>query len=404
MVRPFVSPFLLPLVKGGPLHVGRPFDEKAVAAIWSIWASATNTGPARTIETLPPAELHAAAELGFLRTRQARTMLLDVPAPALDEHAFRLGAALHNVLLLAHPALGEDPADETRQRIADTALALAAIGPPPTAAVTVARHSLLGRVADIVQPERVVSHWLGTRRYLGRTPPGRMLALPQLRRVRLEEFRRPWLRDVGVSSLARPAWHALSTANPLSEALDPLRLEPPLSFGRVLPLLRFAPIARLIAGRALEIGVLAAGAAYAGALLRFAASRESPTGAAASPADVALGLGFLAHLLWLEMICGNEVDLPAAESAEFADLLVAAAEVDPRLVFPPDISRESPVGRKLTQVLLRWRAEGHDRPRARQQAALGLARHAALHLGPAPTLPSSALQDPAVPSPTPLDR
>ncbi|HEY0706661.1 MAG TPA: hypothetical protein VGG33_07690 [Polyangia bacterium] len=365
-----------------------------------MWAAANTAGPARSLEALPPAELHAAAELAFLRTRIARTLLIDATAPPLDEEAFRLGAALHNVLLLAHPDLGDDPADETRQRVGDTALALANVGPPRSAPSAVARHSLLGRVADIVQPERVVSHWLGTRRYLGRTPPGRMLALPQLRRVRLEEFRRPWLRDVGISSLARPAWHALSTANPLSEALDPLRLEPPLSFGRILPLLRFAPLVRLVAGRALEIGVLPAGAAFASALLRFAASRESPTGAAASPADVALGLGFLAHLLWLEMICGNEVDLPAAESAEFADLLLAAAEVDPRLVFPPDVSRESPVGRKLTQVLLRWRSEGQDRPRARQQAALGLARHAALHL----QRPSTGALLPALNEPLSRDR
>lgn len=382
MVRSFISSFLLPLVKGGPLHVGRPLNAQAVSAMWTLWSTAGpgNTDAARSLEALPPAELHAAAELGFLRTRLARGWLLDAPAPPLDEETFRLGAALHNVLLLAHPDLGDDPADETRQRIGDAALALAGIGPPRTAISAVHRHSLLARIAEIVQPERVVSHWLGTKRYVGRTPPARVLAFPSVRRVRLEEFRRPWLRDVGVSPLARPAWQALLAANPLGEALDPLRLEPPLSFPRVLPLLRFPSLTRLAASRALEVGLLPAGVAYAGALLRFAALRESATGAQAAPADVARGLAFIAHLVWLELICRSGVALPGADAAELADLLVAAEEVDPRLVFPADVPTDSPVGQQLSRLLAQWRREGQGRPPARQQAAVGIARHAALHL------------------------
>jgi hypothetical protein len=383
MIRSFVSRFLLPLVKGGPLHIGRPLDHRAVDDLWVAFSRE----PDLQSERLAPAELLAASELSFLRTRASRAWLLDAPAAALDEETFRLGAALHNVLLLAHPALGDDPTDSTRQRIADSAQALAALGPPPTAISAVHRHSLLARVPEIVQPERVVSHWLGRHRYLGRTPPPRVLALPRLRRVRLDEVRHPWLRDVGVSPLARPAWQALLTANPLGEALDPLRLEPPLSFARALPVLRFAPLCRLLASRVLDLGLVPAGAAFAAAVFRYAALRESTTGAAAAPYGVALGITFLAHTLWLDLVVAR--GQPDADGAELGDLLVAAAEVDARLVFPPDVRPGSDAALKMQEALGRWRATSLLRGDARYRLALGVARHAALHLTGTPALPSA---------------
>jgi hypothetical protein len=377
MIRPFVSRFLLPLVKGGPLHIGRPLDQATISDLWSAFSRE----PDLQSERLAPSELLAASELSFLRTRAARAWLLDVPAAPLDEETFRLGAALHNVLLLAHPALGDDPADHTRQRIAESAQGLAALGPPRTAISAVHRHSLLFRVSEIVQPERVVSHWLGRHRYLGRTPPARVLAMPRLRRVHLEEVRHPWLREVGVSPQARPAWQALLTANPLGEALDPLRLEPPLSYARALPVLRFAPLCRLAASRVLELGLVPAGAAFAAALFRYAALRESTTGAAAAPFGVALGIAFLAHTLWLDLVLGGRE--PDSDGAELGDLLVAAAEVDARLVFPPDVHAGSDAALKMQGTLGRWRATSLLRGDARYRMALGVARHAALHLATA---------------------
>jgi hypothetical protein len=147
--------------------------------------------------SLSVAEDHAAHELGRARARRARALLLDVPAPPLDEPSFRLGAAVHDLLLLAHPALGPDRTDPARTRIAEAALALADLGPPRDAAEAVRRHSLLARLPEVVQPERLVSYWLGRQRFVGRTPPARVLAMPRLRRVRMEETRRLWLKEVG---------------------------------------------------------------------------------------------------------------------------------------------------------------------------------------------------------------
>jgi hypothetical protein len=377
VLRPFVSRFLLPLVKGGSLHVGRPLDLAAVQALAEVFAAPLELRGDR----LGPAELVAASELGFLRGRTARVLLLDAPPPPLDEETLRLGAALHDVLLLTHPSLGTDPADRTRQRIAETAEVLAALGPPPSALVAVRRHSLLARLSEIVQPERVVTHWLGRHRFVGRTPPARLLALPRLRRVRMEETRRSWLREVGIAAIARPAWHGLLAANPLGEALDPLRLEPPLSFARILPVLRFPPLARAVASRLLDLGLLAAGGSFAAALFRYASLRESVTGGVAPQGGVALGITFLAHTVWLELISGRGL-VQAAEDAdggELADLLVAAAEVDPRLVFPPDVAPGSDSGRQMRALLEAWRPAVLVRGDARYRMALGVAHHAAHH-------------------------
>ncbi len=374
MQRAFVSDFLLPLVKGGSLRIGRPLDEAAVARLWAVHASAD---PERSLR-LAPADLHAVSELGFLRARTARTLLLDAQPPPLDQESLRLAAALHDVLLLSHPDLGDDPADRTRQRIADVAHGLAAIGPPRSAHEAVRRQSLLFRLSEIVQTERVVTHWLGHHRFVGRTPPARLFALPRLRRVRLEETHRGWLREIGISTVARPAWKALLTASPLAEALDPLRLEPPLSFPRILPILRFAGLARVVACRLLDIGLVPAGSAYAAAIFRYAALRESADPKGAPRRAVALGISFLAHLCWLDLLLAPAGQAETeSDGGELGELLVAAAATDPRLVHPPDISPLSDAGQRMRRRLASWHAAAMARGDARHRMALGVAAHAA---------------------------
>src|SRR5688572_3536887 len=216
MLRPFVSRFLLPLVNGGPLHVSRPLDLRAVTALAEVFRLPPEK---RSPSLVNVTEDHAAAELGRARARRARALLFDLKPPPLDEVTLRLGAAVHDLLVLAHPGLGQgvERTDPARLRIAEAAQTLADLGPPADASETVRRHSLLARLPEIVQPERTVSYWLGRQRFVGRTPPARVLAMPRLRRVRIDEQHRLWLRDVGVPAYARPAWAALQRASPLGE-------------------------------------------------------------------------------------------------------------------------------------------------------------------------------------------
>jgi hypothetical protein len=373
MLRPFVSRFLLPLVTGGPLHVSRPLDQRGVAAL----VAAFSAPPERlTPGSLSVAEDHAAHELGRARARRARALLLDVPAPPLDEPSFRLGGAVHDLLLLAHPALGPDRTDPARTRIAEAALALADLGPPRDAAEAVRRHSLLARLPEVVQPERLVSYWLGRQRFVGRTPPARVLAMPRLRRVRMEETRRLWLKEVGVPAYARGAWAALQRASPLGEALDPLRLDPPLAWGRILTVLRFPSLARLVADRVLELGLVPAGASLAAALFPYAAQRGPGAGGRTAEAgDIAFAVRFLAHVVWLDRLFGT--DEPEAEGGDLGMLMVAAAAVDRRLVFPRDVDPGSDLGRRMGALLSHWELSARGERPERFRMAVDVARRAA---------------------------
>jgi hypothetical protein len=372
MLRPFVSQFLLPLVRGGELRVGRPLGRRSVEALASAWSAPEGTRKALLVDVW---EKKAAGELAVARAARARVLLPDARGPALDETTLRLGAAAHDILALAHPDLDRGPGDDrARARIAEAALALADVGPPQTALEAVARHSLLGRLPEIVQIERLVSYWLGRRRYVGQTPPAGMLVFPALRRVRQEEVRRSWMREVGVPAGARLAWIALQRASPLGEALDPLRLDPALGWERLGPVLRSPSLARLVAGRVLELGLPEAGGALATAFLRHASLRDPGTGAAPGAAEIALGVRFLAHLAWLDLLCGRgSLD---GEAGDLGALLAAALEVEPGLVYPGDVPRGSTLGQTFSAALVRWRGTARARSPERFEAALDVCRRA----------------------------
>src|SRR4051812_27036891 len=131
MARRFVNDFLLPLVRGGPLHIGRPIGLRAVQAL------AAKLAPG-AVTTAGQGEEHAPGPgPAARRAGRARGPPGDAPPPALDEVSLRLGAAVHDVLALAHPDLEGDEGDRARVRVAEAALALADVGPPASAAEAV---------------------------------------------------------------------------------------------------------------------------------------------------------------------------------------------------------------------------------------------------------------------------
>ena len=390
--RQFISRFLLPLVRGGTLEVGRPLSRRGIEALARDHALRPTHG-----------ERDAAVALGVAR-RQAVAAL--VPQTALfdiDDDTWRLGAAVHDLLALAHPRIASGPGSEARiGRIAAVATALGSLGAPRTLRQTLARHSLVARLPEVMRLDRTVRYWLGRQTFVGRRPPARVLALPRVRGVKVETVRRAWLRDVGVPAAARPAFLALTEGSPLGEALDPLRLDPPPSWGRVLPALRYPVICRLVAGRMVEIGVGRAGDALAQALYRFASLRDSTGPVAPSAEAVAFALGFLAHITWLDHLFDRQLfdqlsratwssttsSTPrtstgsggASETVgrDLAVVLAAAAEVEPRLIWPSDVTRASDLGQGFASLLGRM-FDRHDVKRSSHwSAALDLARLAAV--------------------------
>jgi hypothetical protein len=146
----------------------------------------------------------------------------------------------------------------------------------------------------------------------------------------------------------------LFRACPLLEAMDPLRLHPPLSWRRILPVLRFPALGRMVAGRMLELGSEPAGTALAAALLRFASIDDDGSGPAEAE-EIAFAVRFVAHVCWLDRLLG-----PAREptiGSDLAALLAAAVEVEPRLLWPPDVAADTEPGVGFARMLQRLRAE-----------------------------------------------
>jgi hypothetical protein len=385
MARPFLSEFLLPLVKGGALHVGRPLGRAAVERLAPILRAAAEPLAAGEGASASAAQ-RAAAELGRRRRLAIVEMLPVATPPPLDETALRLGAAVHNLLALAHPELSGRGHEARQDRIAAAALDLASIGPPATVTEAANRHSLLARLPEIARSDRTVHFWVGRRTFVGRVPPRRVTALPRLRSVRVDLVRRGWLREIGIPAAGRAAFLALNVASPLGEALDPLRLEPPLSWGRIMAVLRFPPLCRAVAGRALEIGLDGAGDAFADALFRFASAQDPAGGVAPTAASVGFAIQFLAHMAWLDLLFaggrraaatappvgGDESDA----GLDLATLLVAAARVSEALVWPRDLSRDGELGRAFAARLGAMAARVERRRPPRFEAAIALVQGA----------------------------
>jgi hypothetical protein len=372
-MRKFVSGFLLPLVRGGAVRVARPLG---LAGVERLVAAGTALEP------------EASRALGEARRLVASRLLPGLPPPPLDQVTLCLGAALHDLLALSHPGL-EGPRAPIRHRaIASVALELASLGAPRSAREAVNRHSLLSRLPEIVRVDRTVHFWIGQQSFVGRRPPRRVMALPALRRVRIERTDRSWLREIGIPAVARPAFLALNVACPLGEALDPLRLEPPVAWGRILPVLRFPSLARAVAGRALEVGVERTGDALAEALYRFASFHDPPVGLSASAEGIAFALRFLAHIVWLDVLFGKRRPRRTAAAATAAEvpedagggpgtdlavMLTAAARTRASLIWPADVPDQGDVADAYRARLaqLAARAENHGLPRF--PAALGIA-------------------------------
>ena len=378
MARRFVAEFLLPLVRGGSLRVGRPLGPRAVARVMDLVARASRDPTEDEAESI--------AMLGAGRRAVAGRHLPIGGPPPLDEVTVRLGAALHDLLALAHPDLAGPGIARRQEQIAQAALELASVGAPSSAREAANRHSLLARIPEIVRVDRTVRFWLGHQTFVGRTPPGRIMALPSLRRVRVDRASRGWLREIGIPAVGRRAFLALNVASPLGEALDPLRLDPPLGWGRILPVLRFPLVARAVAGAAVGIGVDRAGDALAGALYRFAGMHDPPFGLPASEESVAFAFRFLAHLVWLDVLYG--VDPERARAArpaqsgpelglELAVVITAAARTRRSLVWPDDVPASGDLGQAFGARLEALGARASAAGSPRLAAALSIADFAA---------------------------
>src|SRR5204862_119868 len=123
-MRPFVSDFLLPVVRGGPAQVGRPLGLSAVA---------------RFMADLPLNDDGVIAKLAAGRTAIATRVSPVATPPPPDETTLRLGAALHDLPALGFPTMARVVAgqavaagvDRSGDALADALYRFASFHDPP---------------------------------------------------------------------------------------------------------------------------------------------------------------------------------------------------------------------------------------------------------------------------------
>ena len=139
--------FVLPLVKGGELAVGRPI---AVDEL-------------RTLEEQIPHASEKVVEVDDARTDVLADLVVRPPSLVFDADELSLAAAVHNLLFLVHPRADSwSVSGSARKKVLETAQGMAARPLSQSRSRVLARHALLHNVFDLTRVDTKVSWWTGS--------------------------------------------------------------------------------------------------------------------------------------------------------------------------------------------------------------------------------------------------
>jgi hypothetical protein len=204
----FLETFVLPMLGGGDVHVGKPFR-------------------ARDRETVTEqAEVLSSPELAFLRLRRAQELVPnpELPDPGLDDLSLWMG--LHNTLLFDHPERGRVWArSSTWRRAEGVARTLLALSPPVDLAEALARHVSLSSFMRLRRLDVIVPTAVGEVRYLGQDVPRRRLRLAIDAPGGQREEEVVWLDGFHTPESERLVEDGLR-ASPMTCLLEPLNAPP----------------------------------------------------------------------------------------------------------------------------------------------------------------------------------
>jgi hypothetical protein len=241
--RVFVS-VMAPLVLGGVVEPGHPIGARAALGLMAIEPR--------------PIDLDLVSRVDLARTAVARRLVPIDLAPETDGATFALGAALHDLLQVAHPGWVRHA---SAGRLLDLVVAtLDRVPPPRTAREALLRHTWLSRVLAITRKDSAVSWWTGSREFRGHEPPARLMAWPGVRRVHVQREERAvteLLAHGGVVELTERWRAALATflhTTPLTDLATCAREVPAFRWSRASLALAAAPVTRTLALRALALG------------------------------------------------------------------------------------------------------------------------------------------------------
>lgn len=336
----FLEHFVLPLVAGGEVHVGRPIPPDELSRL--------------------QAELDGAT-VPLVAIDEARTDVLSAvcarpPALVLGDDELALAVGLHDALVLAHPdADGALITDGMRRRIAGAALAMVSQPLSRDRTRVLARHGLLHNLHRLGRADLVLSWWTGRARFYGQKPPRRLTAWPSVRRVR-EDVTRAGFDELMAAPEVAPVTAALLRRSPLTQLLAPPGNGPPLHWEDAVFLLRDPELARAIAYAALRGDGRDDGRGSIAGVARLAAAFEQMVERNPPAADLRAVAAFLVHLAGLLALADADHDsadkvtpLAAALApgvarprglVTFAALPTALAAIAPELGQPPGVVDE----------------------------------------------------------------
>lgn len=309
----FLRDFVLPLVAGGELHVGRPLDADDVERL-------------RAETVIETEESDAVA-----RARQALAAdlwLYPVPTP-FDDGALGLCVGLHNLLFLSHPVAGRWwLRDRQLERLESfTERCLRQVPRPATPEQLVARHTLLRCVPQLLRHDLEVRFWAGRRTYQGMAPPRRLMRWRQLRGVREQVHEVLWI-GTELSEMQRELLDALISQSPLTDLLTPDRQAPAFDWQRVAPWLMRPALCRLVAHRYLEMGLALVGPPLARAFWQLV-DRHAPAEEDERRLALLLAAGLVVYLYaTTTMVTAKEEHLqvdPKDPTGALATVLMAAS-------------------------------------------------------------------------------
>lgn len=300
----FIAEFVVPLVAGGDVLVGRPIRPRER----DVWAASLSTA--------------RSTDLAFWRHRRAQLLVANphVEDPDADELSLWIG--LHNLLVFEHPDRARVWAREvTWRRLEGATRSMLTLGAPQTIPELLARHIAVGAFVELLRAEIVLDTPIGEVR-VPALEGGRRLfrgaGAPREQSV-------PWFPQSHAPEAERLLEDALRTS-PMTCLLHPTLAPPGFSPLSAAPLLREPGWARavchawashrdwMVQGGAVLQALLpsvpsAPGAVVAGppgqpAALPAARQQLALPGAVipTDPADVAAVTGALVHLHLLKVL------------------------------------------------------------------------------------------------------
>jgi hypothetical protein len=351
--------FVLPLVRGGELHVGAPISPPALEELQRDLDSAS-------------AEQVAVDDA---RIDVASLLVCRPPPLLLEPEDLALTVGLYNALAANHPRTDSVLVTEKqRRRVLDAALTMVSQPLTQNRQRVLGRHALLHNVFRLERTDVTISWWTGSARYFGQPPPARLTAWRSVRRVQ-EDVHTVGFDELLATPEVAPVIATLLRRTPLTQLLSTHRSAPPLHWEDAVFVLRDTELARAVAYRLLPE---APSRDHLFGVARLSSAFEQMLERAPSRADVCAVAAFLCHLNALFCLGELHTREPHAKSPLVAAALAtdqagqrprglatllalpqALTVVEPALAEPPGLGAEP-------KLLARWRAH-----RAQVLEALG---------------------------------